>query len=236
MSFALVLALTVLGCLVFKRPIHDHPWALYVLALGVDAAYFAAGGLGVPFWLWQVLFMLVQKCYLSLALFVVVMYIGCFPRDSKVSYWLRPVRAELSLAACLLAAGHMAAYLGTYVSMIISGGVKENVAVAFAVAMVLLALILVLGITSLHCVKRIMNAERWVAVQRWSYAFFGLVYVHLALMLMPAALRGGLSARESLAVYTAVFGVYAVARIARAVIDRRLSASASGYSSSSFSS
>lgn len=224
MSFALVLALTVLGCFAFKRPVHDHPWVLYVLALGVDAAYLAADGLGTPFWLWQPLFMLVQKCYLSLALFVVVMYIGCFPRDSKVSYWLRPVRAELSIAACLLAVGHMAAYLGTYVSMMVSGGVKSNVAVAFAVAMVLLVLILVLGITSLHCVKRIMNAERWVAVQRWAYVFFGLVYVHLALMLMPAALRGGLSARESLAVYTAAFGVYVVARVARAVVDRRSSA------------
>lgn len=224
MSFALVLALTALGCFAFKRPVHDHPWVLYVLALGVDAAYLAADGLGVPFWLWQPLFMLVQKCYLSLALFVVVMCIGCFPRDSKVSYWLRPVRAELSIVACLLAVGHMAAYLGTYVSMMVSGGAKSNVAVAFAVAMVLLVLILVLGVTSLHCVKRIMNAERWVAVQRWAYVFFGLVYVHLALMLMPAALRGGLSARESLAVYTAVFGVYVVARVARAVVDRRSSA------------
>lgn len=224
MSFALVLVLTALGCFAFKRLVHDHPWVLYVLALGVDAAYLAADGLGAPFWLWQPLFMLVQKCYLSLALFVVVMYIGCFPRDSKVSYWLRPVRAELSIAACLLAVGHMAAYLGTYVSMMVSGGAKSNVAVAFAVAMVLLVLILVLGITSLHCVKRIMNAERWVAVQRWAYVFFGLVYVHLALMLMPAALRGGLSARESLAVYTAVFGVYVVARVARAVVDHRSSA------------
>lgn len=60
-----------------------------------------------------------------------------------------------------------------------------------------------------------------MAVQKWAYGFFGLIYVHLALMLMPAAAHGGLSAQESLAVYTAVFGVYAVARTSRAFADRR---------------
>lgn len=221
MNFALVLALVVLACFALKRPVHDHPWVLYVLALGLDVAYLAADGFGVPFWLWQPLFVLVQKCYLSLALFVVVMYIGCFPRASRVSFWLRPVRAELSIAACLLAVGHMAAYLGTYVSMTVAGTAKGNVAVAFAVALGLLVLLLVLGVTSVHRVKRAMTAERWVAVQKWAYGFFGLIYVHLALMLMPAAAHGGASAQESLAVYTAVFGVYAVARTARALADRR---------------
>lgn len=228
MSFAVVLALTVLGCFALKRPVHDHPWVLYVLALGLDAAYLAADGLGAPFWLWQPLFVLVQKCYLSLALFVVVMYIGCFPRASRVSFWLRPVRAELSIAACLLAAGHMAAYLGTYVSMTAAGTAKGNVAVAFAVALALLVLLLVLGVTSVHRVKRAMTAERWMAVQKWAYGFFGLIYVHLALMLMPAAAHGGLSAQESLAVYTAVFGVYVVARVSRALADRCERNSATG--------
>lgn len=231
MNFAVVLALTVLGCFALRRPVHDHPWVLYVLALGLDAAYLAADGLGAPFWLWQPLFLLVQKCYLSLALFVVVMYIGCFPRTSRVSFWLRPVRAELSIAACLLAAGHMAAYLGTYVSMMMGGTAKGNVAVAFAVALALLVLLLVLGVTSVHRVKRAMTAERWMAVQKWAYGFFGLIYAHLALMLMPAAAHGGLSAQESLAVYTAVFGVYAVTRTSRALADRRERGSAAEASS-----
>lgn len=222
MNFALVLAGTVCACFALKRPIHDYPWTLYVLALVVDGAYLLADGLGAPYWLWQPLFLLVQKCYLALALFVVVMYIGCLPRASRTSLWLRPVRAELSIAACLLAAGHMASYLGTYVSMMLGGNAKGNVAVAFAVALALLVLLLVLGITSVHAVKRRMNADTWRRVQRWAYPFFGLVYVHLALMLMPAALNGGISAQESLAAYTVVFGVYAVARIARARADRAL--------------
>lgn len=221
MMFACVLLLTVFCCFVLRRLIRRCPWMLYVVALGVDIAYVAASEFGAPFWLWQPLFVLVQKCYLSLALFVVVMYIGCFARTSKVAVWLRPVRAELSIAACLLAVGHMAAYLGTYVSMLVSGSAKGNVAIAFVVAIALLVLLLVLGVTSINRVKRAMSSEHWAALQRWAYVFFGLIYVHLALMLTPAAFRGGQSAQESLAIYTAVFGVYAVARLARAYVDSR---------------
>lgn len=228
MMFACVLAVTVLACFALRRGIHRYPAVLYLFAVTLDGAYAAAYLFGAPFWLWQPLFLLVQKCYLSLALFAVVMYLGCLPRDSAATTWLRPVRAELSIAACLLAAGHMAAYLGTYVSMTFSGALKGNVALAFVVAMALLILLLVLGITSAQRVKRLMTAERWLAVQRWSYVFFGLVYAHVALMLAPAAFRGGASAQESLAVYTAVFGVYAVARIARALADRREAAGEAG--------
>ena len=216
MTFALVLLFVALGCFLFRRLIAAHPGVLYGFALAVDAAYLAADYLNAPFWLWSPLFVLVQKCLLSLALFTVVMYIGCFPRTSRVSFWLRPVRAELSIAACLLAAGHMAAYLGTYVSRLAVGSAQGNVAVAFAVALGLLLLIVVLGVTSFHAVKRRMPSELWRRVQKWAYPFFGLIYVHLALMLAPSALGGGASAQEALAVYTVVFGVYAVARLHRA--------------------
>lgn len=220
MIFAVVLALTVLGCFLFRRAITAHPRLLYGFALAVDAAYLAADYLDAPYWLWSPLFVLVQKCLLSLALFTVVMYIGCFARTSRVALWLRPVRAELSIAACLLAAGHMAAYMGTYLSRLLMGSARGSVMVAFAIALGLLVLLLVLGVTSLQGVKRRMSADRWKAVQRWAYPFFGLIYVHLSLMLAPSALGGGASAQESLAVYTAVFGVYAVARIYRAVVER----------------
>ena len=41
--------------------------------------------------------LLMGKCVLSLALFVVVMYIGVFAKGSKVHQWLKPVRSELSI-------------------------------------------------------------------------------------------------------------------------------------------
>ncbi|MFQ8866773.1 MAG: hypothetical protein ACLR67_00475 [Eggerthella lenta] len=55
----------------------------------------------------------------------------------------------------------------------------------------LLVLLLVLGVTSFGFVKKHMRTESWKRLQRWAYVFFGLVYVHLMLMLAPAASRGG---------------------------------------------
>ena len=72
-----------------------------------------------------------------------------------------------------------------------------------------------------------MRTDSWKRLQRWAYVFFGLVYVHLMLMLAPAASRGGEAAVASVAVYTVVFGAYAVLRVRRALVDRRAGAAIS---------
>ena len=100
-----------------------------------------------------------------------------------------------------------------------------NVLAALMLALVLFALLLVLGVTSFNAVKRRMRADTWKRVQLLAYPFFGLVYVHLLLMLLPSALQGGAAAQASVAAYTAVFGTYAVLRVTRALLDRRMAAS-----------
>ncbi len=96
---------------------------------------------------------------------------------------------------------------------------RQRVA-ALMLALVLFALLLVLGVTSFNAVKRRMRADTWKRVQLLAYPFFGLVYVHLLLMLLPSALQGGAAAQASVAAYTAVFGTYAVLRVTRALLDR----------------
>lgn len=223
MTFAIVLVVTVLACFALRDLIHKAPVVFYALAVVVDVLYLLVSALDVPFWLWKISFELIQECLLPLSLFVVVMYIGCFARDSKISRWLRPIRAELSIMACILAAGHMAAYMGLYVAQIMGGNARANVMAAFAVALALLVLLLVLGVTSFNAVKRRMKKESWAKLQKWAYVFFGLVYVHLMFMLTPSALQGGGAAQVSVAVYTVVFGAYAVARLLRAARDGKQS-------------
>ena len=113
----------------------------------------------------------------------------------------------------------MAVYLASYGPRL-GGALSANVLGALAVALGLLALLLVLGVTSFGFVKKRMRTESWKRLQRWAYVFFALVYVHLMLMLAPAASRGGEAAVASVVVYTAVFGAYAVLRVRRAVLDR----------------
>ena len=145
--------------------------------------------------------------------------LACFVKGSRAHQWLKPVRSELSIIACILACGHMAVYLASYAPRL-GSAMGSNVVGALVVAVALLVLLLVLGTTSLGFVKRHMRTESWKRLQRWAYVFFGLVYVHLMLMLAPAASRGGEAAVASVAAYTMVFGAYAVLRVRRATLDR----------------
>ena len=222
MTFLMVLAVTVAACLALRTPLHKWPVAFYVLA---DVAYVIGVEGLLPRVVMGPLTLLMGKCVLSLALFVVVMYIGVFAKGSKVHQWLKPVRSELSIIACILACGHMAVYLGSYAPRL-GGTLGVNVVSALVVALALLVLLLVLGVTSFGFVKKHMRTEGWKRLQRWAYVFFGLAYVHLMLMLAPAASRGGEAAVASVAVYTVIFGAYAALRVRRALVDRRADAAA----------
>ena len=220
MDFLLMLIVTVAATLLLRSPIHKFPVLFYVLAVAADVAYIAGIERLLPRAVMSVLALPMGKCMLSLALFVVVMYIGVFAKGSRVHQWLKPVRAELSIVACILACGHMAVYLASYAPRL-GGAMGANVLSALVVALALLVLLLALGVTSFGFVKRRMRTESWKRLQRWAYVFFGLVYVHLMLMLAPAASRGGEAALVTVAVYTVVFGAYAVLRVRRAFVDRR---------------
>lgn len=221
MTFLVVLAGAVVFSIACKRAIKAWPWAFYLFALVLDALFVVGSFVHLPGPLDDALFLLLHKCTLATALFVLVMFIGAFKLDGRVAQQFRPIRAELSIMAWLLSLGHMAAYLASYVTRLSSGVAQPNVAAALVVALALLVLLAVLGITSFNVVKKRMSKEGWKRLQRWAYVFFGLVYVHLMLMLLPSALRGGEAAQVSVAAYSVVFLAYAIARIARAVADRK---------------
>ena len=189
----MVLVATIVAVLALRQPLHKWPVAFYALAVVADVAYIAGIEGLLPRAVMSPLTLLMGKCMLSLALFVVVMYIGVFAKGSRVHQWLKPVRAELSILACILACGHMAVYLASYAPRL-GGAMGANVLSALVVALALLVLLLVLGVTSFGFVKKHMRTES----------------------------RGGEAALITVAVYTVVFGAYAVLRVRRALIDRRV--------------
>lgn len=225
MTFLIVLACTLAGVFVLRNPIRKAPVVFYALAIALVVVFFCSGMLHLPRSVDTLLFTLVRKCTLALALFVVVMLIGAFPHDSKVRRWLQPIRAELSIIAWILSLGHMAAYLSGYMTRLVSGAMDGAVFAAIVVALVLFVLLLVLGVTSFQFVKQRMTRASWRRVQKFSYVFFALVYVHLMLMLLPPALQGGSVAQVSVAVYSVIFIAYAVARVSYALKSREESGS-----------
>ena len=78
-----------------------------------------------------------------------------------------------------------------------------------------------LGVTSLRAVKGRMKACTWRRIQSLAYAFYGLAFVHVLLMLGPSAMAGSERSVVMVSIYIALFGGYMVARIARVALDRR---------------
>lgn len=221
MEFLTVFVVTCVAALALREPLRRWPVAFYALAAAAVVVYLAgANGLLAGGW-WKPSIVLVQRCMVAFSLFAAVMLIGALPKGSKLDVWLRPVRAELSIVACILCLGHMCAYLGPYAARAASGGMGPSMLASFMLAVVLFVLVLVLGITSLGFVKQRMGGRSWKNVQRLAYPFFGLAWAHAVLMLAPAASSGGSQALLSMAIYTALAVAYLALRLFRAWKDGR---------------
>lgn len=222
MNFLAILVGTVVAVVLLRKFIKKIPWVFYILAIALNVLM-AANVLGtLPRLLRGITLMLMNKGGLGTAMFVIVMWIGVFPRKGVVSKALRPIRAELSIMACLLIAGHMVVYLLTYIPNMLGRSLASTaVLISLVIAFVLLALVLVLGVTSLRSVKRYMSVHAWRRLQSLAYLFYALVLAHVLFFIGPAALAHPGPTRVNAIVYLAVFGGYIVARIWRAVVDKR---------------
>ena len=222
MTYLIVQVCAVAFCLLCSRSLRRHAVWFYAGACAVIALFFYGEFFELPEPIWRPLFYAIDQCMLGTALFVVVMAIGVLPRSSWVSQRLRPVRGELSIFAWILCLGHLV-YLSViprlvHIALTLKFAMPLTVA-GLVVSLILLVLLVVLGVTSFKCVKRHMSARVWKAVQRWSYLFYALVYVHLMLMLAPTLASGALRAVFTGIVYSVIFVGYGVLRVRRALLD-----------------
>ncbi|MBR2834497.1 MAG: ferric reductase-like transmembrane domain-containing protein [Coriobacteriales bacterium] len=222
MNFILILACTVAAVFILREPIRRWPYVFYALAIALDILLFACSSMKLPPEITQLIVKLMTRGGLGAALFIVVMYIGVLPRKTSVSRWLRGIRAELSIIACLLIAGHMVYYLLLYCPRFFEGKtVIANILWAIIVGVVMLAFIIVLGVTSFRAIKRYMNIRTWRRLQSGAYIFYALIFVHVICMLGPSAVKGGATAMTNLIVYSVLLIGYMVLRILRARADKR---------------
>ena len=224
MIYALIQVLTAALCLVLYRSIRQHAVWYYAGCFAITALFFYGAFFELPDAVWRPLFYLIQQCMWGMAFFVVVMFVGALPKTLKAAQNLRSIRGELSIIAWILCLGHLI-YLKVIpplVQVALNLGFAMPAAVAgLVVSLILLALLVILGVTSFRFVKRRMSAKAWKAVQGWAYPFYALVYVHLVLMLGPSMLQGSATSIVAVSVYTAIFGAYTVLRVRRALLDRR---------------
>lgn len=223
MDLIVMLAVSCAFIAVFSRSIKERALIWYGMALALDFAYAYGVVFSLPPWALHILSLTVQRATLATALFIIVMYCGVLPGQSAPRRRLSSIRGELSVMACILALAHCFNYLDSYVGVLVrdAEAVDALQLASLLLAFVLLVLLVMLGMTSLKRVKRSMPPAKWMAIQRLSYVFFAMIYVHEMLFLCPAAAKGSADALVTCVMSSVIFIGYAVLRIFRSIADAR---------------
>lgn len=159
------------------------------------------------------------KGSLGTAMFVVVMYTGALPKGNKLIAPLMKIRGELSITAAILVLCHNFTYGMTYFRMLFTKTslLSATQLAAAVISLVLIAIMIVLTVTSFPSVRKKMQAKKWKQLQRTAYVFYGLMYVHIMLINIPYARLGLGMYVANVVIYSIVFLGYAAMRISKAV-------------------
>lgn len=223
MELLIALVASVLFASVFKRAIKAFPVVFYVLAIIVVAFFLVSNFYQIAPSLARTLYPYVQRCLFAFGLFTLVMFIGVFPKDSRLRRYFMPIRGELSIIASILTIGHVVNYLNAYAGQYLSGfiGMPATMVISLSVSVLLMILLIALTLTSFNAVRKRMNTTSWKKLQMFAYPFFLLIYVHLVLILLPTVSAYDQKAFLSIAFYTLIVIVYLALRLYKMVSDNK---------------
>lgn len=222
MELVIALFASVLFVLIFRKAIAALPVIFYLIALIIDVVFLANILFEVNQLVARTLYPYLQRSLFAFGLFTIVMFVGVLPEGSKVRKYLLPIRGELSIIAAILAFGHVINYVESYLGQILSGmfGMQQALMWSFIVAAILAVLLTILTVTSFNAVRKRMKRSVWKQLQKLAYLFYGLVFVHLLLILFPPALLGSSRAIISLVVYTLLMVLYATLRVRKHFVEK----------------
>lgn len=153
---------------------------------------------------------------LATALFILVMYARIFPVKSRLFRTFMSLRAPLAIMASFMILLHNGTYFIHYYTNITKKNVSMTPSECLAACCTILMLVLLipLTITSFSIIRKKMKARTWKNVQRFSYLFYGLIYLHVVCLFSQQIRKGNRSYQLELAIYTMIFGIYLVCRVA----------------------
>jgi DMSO/TMAO reductase YedYZ heme-binding membrane subunit len=212
-------AVAVLFVVVCRNPLRRFPVVFYLIAVALDIFVAFSSSIVLPKDIQLYIMVPLQRGSFAFALFASVMFIGVFKDDSKIRAYLMPIRAELSIIACLLILGHVLRRLSVYIKLFVAPvpTAMTHIAISIALAVFLTLLMAVLGITSVKAIRKKILPSTWKKIQLLAYPFFILIYAHIALIFLPSMMNNGTAATESFVIYSIVFALYLVLRIRKAL-------------------
>lgn len=224
MLFLISLVLSLVFFVVFHKQIKKTPVLFYLLTTCVVFYLFGSYLLNVydwwPDWFMDYVVLQFSRGSLSTAVFALVMYLGVLNPKNPYVRKLKSIRGEMSIIGCILALGHNV-YYGIYYFVHLftnSGELELPYIIATCTTLILILIMLPLMITSFRSVRKRMPSANWIKLQRLSYVFYVLLYVHV--MLVLAANIRGFSTVLSIITYSVVFLPYYVLRLHKFNKDR----------------
>jgi DMSO/TMAO reductase YedYZ heme-binding membrane subunit/uncharacterized protein with FMN-binding domain len=217
----LIISLIIVALFIYflKDSLKKYANIFYIGVAVISIAVFLLEFLSMPLFVKNNILGIFAKGSLGTAMFVVVMYTGALPKGNKLIAPLMKIRGELSITAAILVLCHNFTYGMTYFRMLFTKTslLSATQLAATVISLVLIAIMLVLTVTSFPSVRKKMQAKKWKQLQRTAYVFYGLMYVHIMLINIPYARLGLGMYIANVVIYSIVFLGYAAMRIAKAV-------------------
>lgn len=212
------LILTLIFALGCHKAIRTHSGIFYALAVLLvvgEVVYYVCGVYEVaPQWVTEYVVNLFKRGALSTAMFMVVMYAGALDAKRPMVRRLMGIRGQLSILACILTLGHNIIYGRKHFVTLFTnpGEMKPQTLAAAVISVGMIAIMIPLMVTSFQAVRGKMKARDWKKLQRLAYVFFALIYVHVMVLFIPKFPKK----LVDVLVYSVIFGVYVVLRVAKA--------------------
>ena len=224
MSLVLCLAVTGLCFSLLEKQIRRRPVFFYLFFVLLSLlSIFLPKQLTVPP-LAYLVNRLLRRGVLAGSMFLWVMYAIVLPQKSRLQRVMMTLRAQIAIGASILTLAHNIAYGQRYFVLLFTNAGKlksyELIASCFSLAMILL--LLPLTVTSFQVVRRKMNAKRWKQLQRFSYLFYGLLYLHICFIYTGGLRKGKSEYLVQFALYTLLYGIYLMLRLTKAFLKKPL--------------
>ena len=213
MNFLISLIAAICLVAVGRNFIKKHASLCYILATALSIFLVVGSSTGViyalPAWFTATILPILIKSTFATAIFVIVMYTGAFKNGSKLIKFLMPIRAELSIIAGILTLAHNISFGRNHFVNLFTAPetMTTNMKAAAGISIILIA--------SFPVVRKIMKPKAWKRLQRLAYLFYGLIYAHVMVIMVPVALTGNTTYIINVLVYSVVFITYAIMRISK---------------------
>ena len=196
-----------------EKPIKKHSTFFYIGTIIISILSIMAPKKGLPFVVDYLVKNILTRGTLAGALFILVMVASVCPQAKMRGLLLR-TRGEMAIIAALFTLTHNIAY-GQYYFVKLFTNISELDTVrifAAVLSLIMIILLIPLTITSFMVIRRKMNPKKWKSLQKLSYVFYGLLFMHIALIFSISILKGHLDTLIDLTVYSLIYIVYLIIR------------------------